>query len=270
MWMPKPHLTPLTGGYRRIPVMQVGADIYCDTALIVRKLDVLYPDPPAVPAELAGPIHAVEQWADRQLFAACVPIVFATLAPVLPPELIDDRKKMRPDLDIKMLEKGVPHCLSTIAAAGARLNATLAESPFIFGDHFTAADAAIYHCLWFARNAEPGAKTLARFPAVGAWMERLEAFGPGEAVSMTAEDALSLAKSSEPSDLPQKAGSSPDPTGIVPGDAVAVCSDDLPQDVFSGTVVAITPEELVIERNATDLGRLYQHFPRVGYLVQKR
>ena len=29
--MPRPDLMPLTGGYRRTPVMQIGADIYCDT-----------------------------------------------------------------------------------------------------------------------------------------------------------------------------------------------------------------------------------------------
>ncbi|RZI55153.1 MAG: glutathione S-transferase family protein, partial [Pseudomonas sp.] len=35
--MPKPDLMPLTGGYRKTPVLQVGADIYCDTALIARR-----------------------------------------------------------------------------------------------------------------------------------------------------------------------------------------------------------------------------------------
>jgi len=269
MWMPKPHLTPLTGGYRRIPVMQVGADIYCDTALIVRKLDAMYPDSPAVPTDLAGAVHAAEQWADKQLFMTCVPLVFATLAAVLPPELIADRKKMRPDLDITILEKSVPHCLSTIAATSGRFDTTLAKSPFVLGDRFTAADAAIYHCLWFARNAEPGAKVLERFPAVSAWMKRMEAYGAGDLESMTPDAALALAKHAEPCDMPKAAGSTPDPTGVAPGDAVAVCSDDLPQDVFRGTVVAIAPEELVIERKTDDLGRLWQHFPRVGYLVQK-
>lgn len=269
MWMPKPHLTPLTGGYRRIPVMQVGADVYCDTALMVRKLDAMYPDSPVVPGDLAGAVHATEQWADKQLFMACVPLVFTSLASLFPPELIEDRKKMRPDLDIKTLEKGVPYCLSSVTAACARLDASLAKKPFVLGDRFTAADAAIYHCLWFARNAEPGAKVLAKFPAVGAWMQRLEAFGNGDLVSMTPEDALALAKRSEPSDLPKSVGSEPDPTGVKTGDAVAVCSDDLPQDVFRGTVVAITPDELVIERKTDDLGRLWQHFPRVGYLIQR-
>ena len=34
--MPKPDLTALTGGYRKTPVLQIGADIYCDSQLIMR------------------------------------------------------------------------------------------------------------------------------------------------------------------------------------------------------------------------------------------
>ena len=29
--MPKPNLTALTGGYRKTPVLQIGADIYCNS-----------------------------------------------------------------------------------------------------------------------------------------------------------------------------------------------------------------------------------------------
>src|SRR5438874_1714626 len=39
MWNPKPQLVPLTGGYRRIPVLQLGADVYCDTACILREIE---------------------------------------------------------------------------------------------------------------------------------------------------------------------------------------------------------------------------------------
>ena len=41
MVMPKPDLTALTGGYRKTPVLQVGADIYCDTSLIADVLATL-------------------------------------------------------------------------------------------------------------------------------------------------------------------------------------------------------------------------------------
>ena len=33
------ELVALTGGYRRIPVMQIRADIYCDSQLIVHELE---------------------------------------------------------------------------------------------------------------------------------------------------------------------------------------------------------------------------------------
>ena len=33
-YSPKPDVVALTGGYRRTPLLQIGADIYCDTALI--------------------------------------------------------------------------------------------------------------------------------------------------------------------------------------------------------------------------------------------
>ena len=43
--MPKPLLMPLTGGYRKTPVMQIGADIFCDTAMILRVLEERFPIP---------------------------------------------------------------------------------------------------------------------------------------------------------------------------------------------------------------------------------
>jgi len=48
--MPKPDLVALTGGYRRAPVLQIGADVYCDTALIAQVLDRLHPSPALYPA----------------------------------------------------------------------------------------------------------------------------------------------------------------------------------------------------------------------------
>ena len=52
--MPKPDLTALTGGYRKTPVLQIGADIYCDTALIADVLEEHSPHPTLYPAGIAG------------------------------------------------------------------------------------------------------------------------------------------------------------------------------------------------------------------------
>ncbi len=65
--MPKPDLTALTGGYRRVPVLQIGADVYCDTACIVRRLEQLLPDPVCIPNRERGLIGLIEDWADNRL-----------------------------------------------------------------------------------------------------------------------------------------------------------------------------------------------------------
>ena len=55
--LPKPDHFELTGGYRRVPVLQVGADVYCDTHLIARVLDRIQPSRPLAPpaGARAGP-----------------------------------------------------------------------------------------------------------------------------------------------------------------------------------------------------------------------
>ena len=53
--MPKPDLTALTGGYRKTPVLQIGADIYCDSQLIMRELERLHPARPFIRPATARP-----------------------------------------------------------------------------------------------------------------------------------------------------------------------------------------------------------------------
>ena len=59
---PKPMLTPLTGGYRRTPVMQIGADIFCDTQCILRELERRHPEPSFMPTSEAGLMWCLSRW----------------------------------------------------------------------------------------------------------------------------------------------------------------------------------------------------------------
>ena len=65
--MPKPNLTALTGGYRKTPVLQIGADIYCDSQLIMRELERRYPTPSFYPAG-RGAADALAWWAEKTMF----------------------------------------------------------------------------------------------------------------------------------------------------------------------------------------------------------
>ena len=71
--LPKPDVVALTGGYRRTPFMQIGADIYCDSALMCRLIDRLVPGPPLYPESTHGLAAIVSQWADQSFFWTAVP-----------------------------------------------------------------------------------------------------------------------------------------------------------------------------------------------------
>ena len=42
--MPRPDLQKIGVNYRRIPLMAIGRDVYCDTRIILRKLEELFPN----------------------------------------------------------------------------------------------------------------------------------------------------------------------------------------------------------------------------------
>ncbi len=70
MIMPKPDLMPLTGGYRKTPVLQIGADIYCDTRLIARELERRFPSPTLFPGGNRGLSLALTHWSGHRLLRA--------------------------------------------------------------------------------------------------------------------------------------------------------------------------------------------------------
>ena len=265
MWLPRPQLTPMTGAYRRIPVLQIGADLYCDTRLIARKIDALFPDPPLYFTGLEAAADCITQWADRHMFAAAVPQVFTALGAMLPPQLMEDRKKMRPDLDPAVLLAAVPDLKNELRVFAAALDRTLAQGGFLLGTTFSIADAAVYHVLWFVRNAPDAGAILSHFSGVQRWLSVIDGMGQGQREDMTPEAALAIAKAAEPTTTRKPDPN--DPNGLTPGTKVAISSDDLPQDRFEGEVLALDVDEVVILRQSPECGTIALHFPRAGYHV---
>ncbi|RYF90936.1 MAG: hypothetical protein EON95_15975 [Caulobacteraceae bacterium] len=89
--MPKPDYTPLTGGYRRTPSLQIGADVYCDSQVILAELEHRFPDPTAV---RGGLDWAINLWADRLFFQTTVPVIFGELGDNVPADFIKDREAL--------------------------------------------------------------------------------------------------------------------------------------------------------------------------------
>jgi glutathione S-transferase len=269
--MPRPFLTPLTGGYRRIPVMQIGADIYCDTGLIVRELDRRFPDPPLAPKGAAGIAWTMRNWAERAWFGPTVAVVFGAHARAVPQEFIKDREELsgRP-FDVKTLQGAAPLMADQWRANADLLNAQLADGgPWVLGAAPTAADLAAYLNIWFLRSGEPQAfaRLTAGMDALAQWTARMDAVGHGKPTDMSAEAAFKIAAESTPE--PARPSQPGEPQDVTPGTKVSVMPDDYGRNPVVGEVTHISPQEIAILRQAEGAGDVVVHFPRAGFLVMK-
>jgi glutathione S-transferase len=264
--MPKPDLVPLTGGYRRIPVMQIGADVYCDTQVILAELEARAPAPRLV----RGGGWAVNIWADRLFFQATVAVVFGEIGDDVPEAFIADREKLsgRP-FDMAAMKAAAAPMQAQWRANAAWIEQGLANAEFLGGAAPGLADVSAYMNVWWLSTAARAAadRLLAGLPRVAAWRERMAGFGHGRRSEMAPADALAAARASEPVQAP--AHDAADPLGLSPGEAVTVSADDYGRDPVAGRLLAVTPERIVVRRETEGLGRLNLHFPRVGYVLAR-
>lgn len=263
--MPKPDLVPLTGGYRRAPVMQIGADVYCDSQVILAEILRQAGDDGAA---AIGGAWAVNLWADRLFFQATVPIIFGELGDQVPRAFIEDREKLsgRP-FDVAAMKAAAGIMTGQWRAQAAWIDEALAEVNYLAGEHPGLADIAAYMNIWFLMGATPqiGAALLAGFDRLQAWRARVAAIGHGRRSEMTTQEALDVARAAEPAAYDHHDAA--DPSGLKPGAAVSVMADDYGRDPIAGALVAINAHRVVIARTDPALGRLNVHFPRAGYIV---
>lgn len=269
--MPRPFLSPLTGGYRRIPVMQIGADIYCDTGLILREIDRRFPDPPLAPEGFGGAGWALRGWAERAWFQVTVAVVFGARAELVPKAFIKDREELsgRP-FDVQALKFAAPMMQDQWRANADLLEAQLAHGgPWYFGEKPSVADLAAYLNVWFLRSGEPDAyaRLTSGMENLARWAARLREVGHGRPADMSAEAAFQIAARSSPETPRASIGG--EAQGLAIGDAVAVAADDYGRTPVTGVVVLLTPQEIAIRREAEGAGEVVVHFPRAGYLVRK-
>ncbi len=268
--LPKPDVVALTGGYRRTPFLQVGADIYCDTALMCRVIDGVAPQPPLYPVMASGMQHVLAQWADSTLFWSAIPYTMqpagvAHLFAGAPPEFLKafgaDRAAMTPGLR----RATVPDATAQLASYFGWLESEFTDHrPFLLGAHPCIADFSVAQSLWYIRRAPPVATVLTPFPKLLAWYERMAAFGHGSPEKMTSGEALDLAaQTNKYADCHVEPGA-----GFEAGDTVTVSPSDYATDLVFGTLVGLTQYEVVIARSDERAGQLHVHFPRIGYQVK--
>jgi glutathione S-transferase len=271
--MPKPDVLALTGGYRRTPFLQVGADIYCDTALICDVLEHRRPEPPLYPEHHKGVARVLAQWADSTLFWAAMaynlsPKGAAALFAGQPPEAAQafaaDRGAMRGGMT--SLRPG--DATAAYKSYLRRLSTMVEEQPFLLGTAPCVADFAAYHPLWFSRVVNPTmAGILDATPHVIEWMDRMAAIGHGTMGKLSATDAIAIAAAADPAPLTDDLFQ--DEHNIALGSRVTVAAELFGQEPTEGILRAATRTRYTLERSDERAGRLHVHFPRIGYVLRE-
>ncbi len=271
--MPKPDVVALTGGYRKTPILQIGSDIYCDTALICDVLEHLQPTPALYPATDKGMARVLAQWADTTLFWAAMgynlqPKGAASMFEGAPPEAAKAFGADRAAMSAGMNRLRPGDATAAYRSYLRRINDMLDGQDFVLGNAPCAADFACYHPLWFTAKRVPVmAGILQATPAVLAWMERMAAFGHGTMQKYSATEAIADCAASAGAAAPLDTVFQ-DEHGIPLGSRVTLAADVFGQETTEGELVAATRTRYTLRRTDARAGTVHVHFPRVGYVLR--
>jgi glutathione S-transferase len=266
--MPRPELMPLTGGYRRTPVMQIGADIYCDTQCIMRELERRFPEPSLLPEGVQGLAWGSAMWTDRSFFQNTVNLVFGSLADKVPADFIADREQLRgAKFDVAAMTAAVPQMRDQFRAHLCWIDTQLCdEREWLAGAAPSLIDVNAYMNVWYVRaHLDSADDMMAEFDHTRAWAGRLRAAGHGRRTDITATEALDIAARATPQT--EELHDPNDPSGRKVGDKVEVMPDDYGKVRVAGEIVALSPQHIAIRRSDPQAGEVVVHFPRAGFLV---
>ncbi len=263
---PRPNLDPLTGGYRKIPVLQIGADLFCDTRIITAELADLSNQPELDKNNCSEDLQAFVDDVDLRVFFAsagasrplpALAAILKTSGPIGTLKFIMDRTSMMTKAKVPMPTGA--KALRILKPHYQRLEEMLVENPFLHGEQPGIADFSAYHVAWFALLT--GAKPFGRSADNSIqWYQRITDFGDGERTELNAQDAFTTARDNTPRELPRE-NKKEDKTG----QEVRIAPADYGRDPVAGTLVGTTATRWIIERETEDCGKLHVHFPKSGF-----
>ena len=263
---PRPVLDPLVGGYRRIPVAQIGADLFCDSNLIAEEIADLASNPQLALAHCAAEIQAFVQHTEQTVFMAVVQSVVpkSAMAMLLPRywpwqilKLMRDRAKVAKTSKAPRLTRS--ERTDALASFCDGIETRTNSNAFLFGETPTIADFAAYHVVWFADLTRPGQLLQGKSHAL-AWQARMHAFGHGEMAKIKPALVFQTARESEPRQI---ANTQREHREI--GASVVVRPNDYAREGVTGQLVGADVDRWIIARHTDRFGTLHVHFPTRGY-----
>lgn len=264
---PRPHLAALAGGYRKVPVAQDGADVFCDSRIIAEEIAARAGRPELALANCSAEAQAWVARVDLEVFFACVLAAgnrtlrrkareSMSLADLL--RFVWDRLNIGRTATTRIV--GLREARPVALAHAAQVEAMLGRD-FLFGDTPDHADFSTYHGLWMIRELAES-RMLQDLPRLNAWMDRMRAFGDGRPSPLSIEASLAIARDATPRAIAPEFREHPQIGG-----RVAIAPSDYGQVPSRGVLAGATPTRWILAREDKDVGAVHVHFPRDGYTL---
>lgn len=266
---PKPNLTALTGGYRLTPVMQIGADIYCDTACIIDEIERRFPTLTLFSAGNEGHARGLARWTDGPLFQDVVTVALVEMSPNMPPEFLADRGPLYfgPDFSLEGIKARYGEALANIRTQFGWIDGDLAGRDYLAGEVPGLADALIYYLVWFlADRLNDDGRFLGQFEHLSRWRQRIKAIGHGQMHEMSDLEALEIAAGATVQTSQQIDPA--DPLGLTAGADVGVMPVGGGPEV-TGRLHYLSRDRTALMRTDARASKVCVHFPRLDYRLRR-
>ncbi|THH31301.1 hypothetical protein EUX98_g2888 [Antrodiella citrinella] len=284
----RPELSELLGvTYRRIPVLAIGNDVYCDTSLIASALERRFPVsegygtlfPPRVGSDKADTgmtLALMMYWSDR--------VVFPLAASSLPygkfdAAFIKDREAWEGKrIDVKGLAAYQPVRTSAIAAHLNLLEQQLSDGREWLMDtskpgladiatHFVFSWVKYFRNIREVYDIKLVPKSIAWITRVSEHFDKLQKDGASPFENIEGSEAARLVCSTQDQPpLPQSEPSELSRLSLKLGEPVSVSPSDNGKVPTVGRLLALNHEEIVVE-TLGKAGRVRCHFPRLNFSI---
>ncbi|MBD2857651.1 glutathione S-transferase [Spongiibacter sp. KMU-158] len=262
---PRPHLEALAGGYRRIPVAQIGADVFCDSHAISDEIVRISQCESLTDEALSDADKALIASAEGQLFFAAIRSCTSLALALKMIYLFSFKGFLAFMKDRQSLTQGSSIRIPGVKESKQLIDAHLAELEKMVGDEFltgtapTQVDFAAYHSLWLMQSMG-NKKAWKKAPKTLSWLKRMEQLSRPPSHELAPEEALAIAKAASP-----RAIDPSDTQHEAIGKAVSIVPSDYGRIASAGTLVASTAKTWVIAREHEDTGLVHVHFPKQGF-----
>ncbi|KAF8528932.1 hypothetical protein BU17DRAFT_80078 [Hysterangium stoloniferum] len=289
--LPRPELSDLLGvSYRRIPILAIGNDVYCDTTIIAAALERRFP-PGDGYGTIFPPLKHASTSVDKGLQKAfatfyCDRVLFSLSTgslpwDALPQSFLDDRRALiGTSIDVQANTSRRPIVHSSLSSHLDFFEEQLSDGrEWLFNTVAPGLSDISLHFILAWIQPFPGISDVfdkTKFPKTLSWLDRCEETikqkrmvgpAPEKLTGQIAAQQIISAKWEDLSEIGFDAieGSR---LSVKPGSVISVIPDDYGRShPTEGRLIGLNREEIVVETKGSLGGVVKVHFPRLGFLI---